>query len=42
VDYVPVNLEQRYYLPKRAKQKDDIASPTVYDGRDEMHFSPAE
>lgn len=36
MDYIPVNLSQRFITPKRAKV--DPAPVTVYDGADEMHI----
>lgn len=36
IDYQPVNLPQRFTLPKRAKV--DFDEPSVYDGKDEMHI----
>jgi hypothetical protein len=42
VDYVPINLAQRYILPRRAKDTQDIKPPAVYYGSDEMHEAPPE
>lgn len=39
VDYVPVNLRQRFEVPKRPSTKRDAS---VYDGQDQMHYAPAD
>lgn len=39
IDYLPVNLRQRFQTPKRPGKPSD---PHVYDGQDEMHVPVAE